>query len=40
MSLTPEYIAKEIATGNWKPNMYLTNMSIAYLQKPENVAKG
>ncbi len=27
MSLTPEYIAKEIATGNWKPNMYLTNMS-------------
>ena len=40
MSLTPEYIAKEIATGNWKPNMYLTNLSIAYLQKPENIAKG
>ena len=40
MNLTPEKIAKEIATGNWKPNMYLTNMSIAYLQKPENVAKG
>ncbi len=40
MKLTPDKIAKEIATGNWKPNMYLTNMSIAYLQKPENVAKG
>ena len=40
MSLTPEYVSKEIATGNWKPNLYLTNMSIAYLQKPENVAKG
>lgn len=40
MKLTPENIAKSIATGNWKPNMYLTNVSIAYLQKPENVAKG
>lgn len=40
MSLTPEYVAKEIATGHWKPNLYLTNVSIAYLQKPENVAKG
>lgn len=40
MSLTPEYVSKEIATGHWKPNLYLTNMSIAYLQKPENVAKG
>ena len=40
MNLTPEYVAKEIATGHWKPNLYLTNVSIAYLQKPENVAKG
>ena len=40
MKLMPENVVKSIATGNWKPNMYLTNMSIAYLQKPENVAKG
>lgn len=40
MNFTPEYISKEIATGYWKPNLYLTNLSIAYLQKPENVAKG
>ena len=40
MKLTPENVIKSIAVGNWKPNMYLTNMSVAYLQKPENVAKG
>ena len=31
MKLMPENVVKSIATGNWKPNMYLTNMSIAYL---------
>ena len=40
MKLTPENVMKSISIGNWKPDMYLTNVSIAYLQKPENVAKG
>lgn len=40
MSIAPELIRKGIVEGNWKPNMYLTNVSISYLQKPENYAKG
>lgn len=32
-------IQKDIATGAWKPNLYLTNVSIAYLQNPENYTK-
>lgn len=40
MNLLPETIQKDIAVGNWKPNMYLTNLSIAYLQNPANYAKG
>lgn len=38
--ITPEAIEKSVATGNWKPHTYLTNVSVAYLQKPENYAKG
>lgn len=33
-------IQKSIVSGNWKPNMYLTNVSIAYLQNPTNYGKG
>lgn len=40
MSITPEKVMKDIAAGNWKPNMYLTNVSIAYLQNPANYGKG
>ena len=40
MNVLPENIEKSIVAGNWKPNMYLTNLSIAYLQNPANYAKG
>lgn len=40
MSITPELVQKGIVDGNWKPNLYLTNVSIAYLQNPANYAKG
>lgn len=40
MSLTVNDIQKSIATGNFKPNNYLTNVSIAYLQDPANYGKG
>lgn len=40
MKITPEAIEKDIATGSWKPNLYLTNVSVAHLQKPEHYAKG
>ena len=39
MSLETELIQKDIATGVWKPNLYLTNVSIAYLQNPETYTK-
>lgn len=39
-TIQPETIQKSIAAGNWKPNMYLTNVSIAYLQNPANYGKG
>jgi hypothetical protein len=29
---SPEMIQKSIATGQWKPNIYLTNLAIAYFQ--------
>ena len=32
----PANIAKAIADGSWKPNLYLTNMSIAQFQKPDD----
>ena len=39
-NLTPEMIQTEIAKGNFKPNLYLTNMSMAYFQQQsEYVAK-
>lgn len=34
--ITPASIAKDIATGAWKPNLYLTNMSVAQFQKPDD----
>lgn len=38
--LTPEQIQVDIAKGNFKPNIYLTNMSMAYFQaQSEYVAK-
>lgn len=40
MSITPERITKDIVSGHWKPNMYLTNLSIAYLQNPDHYGKG
>lgn len=33
-------LQKDIASGNWKPNQYLTNVSIAYLQDPAHYGKG
>lgn len=30
---SPVQVQKSIATGNWKPNMYLTNLSTAYFQQ-------
>lgn len=30
---SPAQVQKSIATGNWKPNMYLTNLSTAYFQQ-------
>lgn len=33
MSMTPEKIQYEIAKGNFKPNIYLTNLSMAYFQQ-------
>ncbi len=35
MKLTSEQVQANIAKG-WKPNLYLTNMSVAYFQKPED----
>lgn len=38
--LTPEKIKSDIAKGAWKPNVYLTNMSMAYFQaQSDYVAK-
>lgn len=34
--INPVNIAKDIATGAWKPNLYLTNMSVAQFQKPDD----
>ena len=34
--LTPEGIQKSLASGNWKPNIYLTNVSVAQFQKPDD----
>lgn len=34
--MNPDQIAKSIASGNWKPNMYLTNLSTAYFQQEDD----
>lgn len=35
-NLSPESIQKSLATGNWKPDIYLTNVSIAHFQAQED----
>jgi len=36
MNLTNESIAKAIADGSWKPNIYLTNISVAQFQQQDD----
>lgn len=36
MSFDPNMIVKSIADGTWKPDIYLTNVSVAQFQKPDD----
>jgi hypothetical protein len=36
MSIDPNMIAKAIGDGSWQPNIYLTNVSVAQFQKPDD----
>lgn len=36
MSINTSDIQKSITAGNWKPNIYLTNLAIAHFQSPDD----